>query len=120
MQLEESGPTFQGIVKVNIEINEYRQSHNAATTKINKYSSSSLFTVNRCGPFDIVERSGIVAFNNSVGGLVVVKCDKSSSFPQGLRDNSFRCLPDLTWERHGFCIGEIPIAVEYNLKFELH
>ena len=76
-----------------------------------------LFAVNRCGPFDVIERSELVAMDNTVAGFAVIKCDKSSSFESGQLTNSFRCLADLSWEQHGLCMSKTLVLQCFSFRY---
>jgi hypothetical protein len=74
------------------------------------------FLVNRCRPFDWVEHAALLSFNTTVGGLAVVKCDQGYAFQNGREIDSFRCLPNLTWERPGHCLGNTDVTTEDFIK----
>lgn len=62
-----------------------------------------VFTAQRCGPFEVVENSHLLAFNNSLGGQATIRCNRSFRFSDGTQTKSFRCLPTLSWEPSEQC-----------------
>ena len=72
--------------------------------------------MNRCRPFDWVEHAALLSFNTTVGGLATVKCDQGYAFLNGRDIDSFQCLPNLTWERPGHCLGNTDVTTEDFIK----
>ena len=66
-----------------------------------------VFIAQRCGPFELVENSHLIAFNNTIGGLATIECNLSYRFADGARTKSFRCLADLTWESSERCYRKL-------------